>query len=206
MEKIINYSYLRDYLKRNIKQDCVRSLFVAGSVKDKLLIGSDIDIFAIVYKNKLNSFLNDLTKNMRLFIKNNPKFTYSFFRGPIKFESKILLHFIIYTDNLNRIKSVQDFQNEPPQVFEGILNKYDLILGEDPIRIKGEMDLDNSSRHKREEYMKLKSEYFFRNGAVKYKEWKKKNSNWVFADTIIKLSPWQKDKLGKYFLNYKGIK
>lgn len=201
--KIINYSELRSYLKDNLKLDCLRSLFIAGSVKEEFSGGSDIDIFVIIYEDKLNSFLDDLTQKMNKFIEDNPSFIYSYFRGPIKFEEKILLHFVIYTDNPDKPKKVEDFQNEPPQVFEGILKRYDLISGEDPINLKGEMNLDEPSREEREEYMKKKAEYFFKEDIVKYSEWKKENKEWKFISSQIKLSSWQKEHLEKYFHDYK---
>ncbi|MFH1325464.1 MAG: hypothetical protein ABIH49_01685 [archaeon] len=202
MKNKVAYSVLREYLKKSVPKKYVRSLFIAGSAKEELPPGSDVDTFFVAYKETLNEFLNDLTSKLKSFVKRNPSFMYTYFRGPIKFENKILIHCVIYTNGKGPGK-IEDFQNEPPQVFEGILKKYDVILGDNPIKIKPEMDLGKKPHKEREEYMKRKANEFWNRNSVTYREWKKTKDKWAFEIKTIKLSPWQKEHLEKYFRDYK---
>ena len=198
-----DYVLIKDFLTGAIFSRHVRSVFVAGSFADEIVPGSDLDLFIIVHKKHLNSFLNSFSRKLKLFIDKNPSFIYTFFRGPIKFENKKLIHCVIYTDG--KVGNVSDFQNEPPQVFEGILNKYEVLIGEDPKIIAPEMNLNEPSRNERESYMRQKAKYFWDEGKVVYREWVKVGESWKFERKTIELTGWQKEHLKKYFEEYKPV-
>ncbi len=91
-EEVINF------VKKNLEKKFYISMFVAGSVPEKLTPQSDLDIF-IVMKNKYReAFFNNLNDIMDRFMRNEKNLTYSFYRGPLKYKNKGLVHFIIYTD------------------------------------------------------------------------------------------------------------
>lgn len=192
----VRYELVREFLSTRIDEKLVRSVFVAGSLPEVLKPGSDIDIFVVAHKETFDEFMNELEAAAQEFVEQHPICTYTFFRGPIKYEAHALLHFVIYTNGVPGIK--EDFQNEPPQVFEGILRQYDVIMGCDPKEMKEKMDLSSNSHEQREEYMKRKAKEFFQQGQVTYRAWKN-TSRWEFVPETITLDAWQRENLKKYF-------
>lgn len=97
MNRIISSKQVINYFKRNVNLDNCVSVFLAGSTPNKLVPESDLDIFIVIEEKYKNKFLDNLVKIMNKFIKQNENVTYSLLRGPIKYKTKGLIHFNIYT-------------------------------------------------------------------------------------------------------------
>lgn len=104
------------YLKKNLSKKYYVTMFVSGSLPKELEPGTDLDIFIVMKNEFRDNFFKNLDKIMKNFTNKNKKTTYAFFRGPIKYKNKALIHFIIYTDVI--IKERVAFRQELIQILK----------------------------------------------------------------------------------------
>ena len=108
-----------DYVKKNLDGKNYISMFVAGSIPNELIPQSDLDIFIIVNGEYKNKFFNNLKEIMDEFVSKNKETVYSFFRGPLKYRNKGLIHFMVYvTENNNELGTRGLFKHGLKQIMD----------------------------------------------------------------------------------------
>jgi hypothetical protein len=188
-----------NYLKENLDSENFISMFLAGSVPEELEPKSDLDFFFVIRGEKKDEFFEELTSLMDKFLKDEKNVIYSFFRGPIKFEHKGLVHFLVYTDE-SYDENGSMFSSERLPVLKGLLGSAELLGGKNFDELLREFDLDDEEKTEvdvkkgQNKYEILKEE-----GTVNYPEWKKTEKGWKFERTELKVSGWQKDYYVSYF-------
>ena len=117
-------------LEEEIDPNNYISFFIAGSLPNKLEPNTDFDLFFVIKSKKVQEFFSNVTTIVSKIIRDKSKLTYSFFRGPLKYKDKALLHFIVYTDSLRRgsLTKREQFINEDPLVLKSLLKKSKIIL------------------------------------------------------------------------------
>ncbi|MCF7866810.1 hypothetical protein K9L67_01705 [Candidatus Woesearchaeota archaeon] len=195
-KKIINY------LKNNLNKENIGSMFLAGSQPEYLDMKKDIDVFFIMKRGRENEFLDDLTSRSETLVSSSKDMTYSFFRGPLKFSDKGLVHYIIYSEKpLKHEKSSDAFVNEAKQVLKCAGVKNTLIFGRTPSDYLIDVDLnDRNVLRKESDKFRTKYESFLENNFIEFGEWVKNSGAWSFERSRIYPDNFQKRYLKKYFL------
>lgn len=189
------------YLKKNLDIHNLLTVFYAGSIPNELTSESDLDIFIVMKKGKEDRFLNNLTRTMNKFIEKDNSVTYSFFRGPLKYKNKGLIHFIIYTEEHMPTTSFGDaFKDEIREVLKTLAQSAKVIKGKNPKAILKKIDLNVASK-KGHDITKLKNKYkiFQEKNYIKYREWKKTKAGWRFNPTKKYASKFFRTYLMHYF-------
>jgi hypothetical protein len=167
-----------------------------------LIPESDLDLFFVIDETKKDVFFNSLTQLMNLYIgRSDKKITYTFFRGPIKYKTKGLVHFLVYTISKNPNQTNKElFINEHKTVLISLVNTAKLIYGKNlnelvrDVNLKDSVQLENNVNRLKEKYEILKQE-----GYIDYPEWKKTRKGWQFLRTKKFASSFLKEYLLKYF-------
>lgn len=188
------------YLKNNLTKRYYESLFYIGSKPEFLVPQSDFDIFFIVKNNKKNEALNELHHLMTGFVKKNKNITFSFYKGPIKYKHKGLVHFLIYLKDEVPKKSNLAFSQDHKVVLKNAMKQCNLIEGTHPKELLKHVNLDdeenvNASMNKwREKKKRLIEKNIMSNNC-----WKKKNNDWLLKKVYKTPSLFLRNYLIKYF-------
>lgn len=177
-----------DYIKNNLDSKNFETIFAAGSLPDELIGGSDLDIFCIIKSERKNEFFEDIKEKMDKFLKNKPKLKYSFFRGPIKYKNKGLIHFLVYTheDNPKDLDSSELFINELRQILKSYLSTGIVLCGKKlqllmkNINLNDEQAIIEGISKTRKKYEILK-----KTNTINFPQWKKTSKGWKLLRTRI---------------------
>ena len=127
-----------NYVKDNLNSKYYLSFFIAGSMPNKLLPQTDLDIFIVINGKYRNEFFDNLTNIMDKFISKDRSITYSLFKGPIKYKTKGLIHFIIYTEEGNdEYGNREQFKHELRGTLKKFIETGKIIKGK-PIKDLGD--------------------------------------------------------------------
>ena len=194
-------NFLDNFLKQKFITYC-SSVFLAGSVPDKLTNGKDIDVFVVINDKNVNLFLTEVSKFMNNIVKENPSITFSFLRGPIKFNNKGLVSFLVYTESEKfSAKDKRLFVNERKIILKKLMKTGKVIYGKPINEIVGNFDFDNSILEKEKEELRKKGKCLNDNGYLDYPEWKRICGKWKFIRMKRKPSDKSKNIIKKYFRN-----
>jgi len=190
-----------EYLLNHLDlKNCV-SMFVAGSVPEVLEPQIDLDVFFVIDERKKAVFFDNLVEVTDKFVKKNSGVVYSFFRGPIKFERKGLIHFSVYTESNNYTAENKElFVNEHTTMLRSLLKTGKVLYGKSAKMLLKDVDLSNTdsiNEHKersREELRILKEKSY-----VDFPEWKKTSLGWKLVRTKIKADAFLRKDLIGYF-------
>ena len=166
------------YLNENLDKNTYISFFISGSLPEKLVPQSDLDLFFVIDETKKDIFFDKLSKLIKKYInQSNEKITYTFFRGPLKYKDKGLIHFLVYTTNKNTEPLNKElFINEHRTVLISLIHSAKVINGKDLYELTRSVDLKDfhqlksNNNRSNEKYILLKKE-----GYINYPEWKKNN-------------------------------
>ncbi|MGV8168444.1 MAG: hypothetical protein ACP5N3_00140 [Candidatus Nanoarchaeia archaeon] len=200
-QEIVRSSEVIEYLKERINPKYYETLFTAGSLPEKLVPQSDLDIFVSVKHEYKNEFFNQLTTVMDSYIAEHKEVKYSLYRGPLKYKHKGLVHFLCFTDEICQdLENRRPFRNENRRVLKTLLNNYSLIGG-DPL--EKVLDGVNIYEEERNEYelnkFKTKLEILKEKGYNAHRSWKQKNGEWNFYRERKYASQFLKEYLIRYY-------
>ncbi|MCR4327854.1 MAG: hypothetical protein NUV46_04725 [Nanoarchaeota archaeon] len=188
------------YLKTNLNEKNFLSFFTAGSIPKELIPGSDLDLFFIVRGTNKNNFFDSLDEISKKFIHKKRNITYSFFRGPLKFKTKALIHFIVYTEeNHSAFGNREQFKHELEPVVNSLINSSKLISGIPLNKLIKKISRDNRNLKEDINYLGSKYDILKKEGFIKYREWKKCGNDWKFLDAKIYPNKFLKNYLIKYY-------
>lgn len=201
MNRVIFSEEVIKFLRESLNKENYFSFFVGGSVPEKLISQSDLDLFFVVKDRRKNEFFENLVNIMDKFIQKNPKVVYSFFRGPIKYKNKGLIHFLIYTHGAGYDKENKEyFLNEHRTVLKSLFSKSKLISGKPLRELFNGFDLNERvATEKAKSRSNEKLEILRKEGYVNFPEWKKTDSGWKLLRTKKICSGFLKNYLIGYF-------
>ncbi|MCA9485961.1 MAG: hypothetical protein KC506_03905, partial [Nanoarchaeota archaeon] len=183
----------------NLNSERYISFFLAGSVPEVLEPKADLDFFFVIPGNQREEFFGELTGLMNKFLEGEEEVIYSFFRGPIKFEDKGLIHFLVYTDE-SYDENGSMFTSERLPVLKGLLGNAKVISGKSFDELLESFDFEDSERVKTDlKKGESKYEILKEKGTVNYPEWKKTAEGWKFMRTELKVEGFLKEYLLGYF-------
>ena len=186
------------YLKKSLDKRYYVSMFISGSLPKELEPGTDLDLFIVMKDKFRNNFFNNLDKIMKNFIKKNKKITYAFFRGPIKYKNKALIHFIIYTDIPTKERVA--FRQELLQILKNHKKNAKILYGKSINDLVKGIDLEDKEKQKAHiEKIRKRQRLFKKTGYIAYRKWKKVNGHWVLRRTWIKPGKFLKPHIKKYY-------
>jgi GNAT superfamily N-acetyltransferase len=190
-----------EYLKKNIDRKDYTTFFTAGSLPEKLIPQSDLDLFFVIRNDRVDQFFDRLTRIMKRFLGNDRSARYSLFRGPLKYKNQGLIHFIVYTEDANENTNMGDaFKSELNHVKKSLLKTADIVSGSELKHIIKAEDLKNEKLSKKHiDKMKMKYTILKTKGYIKFREWKKTKNGWRFTYTRKYASDWFKDYLIHYY-------
>ena len=175
-------------------------MFVAGSIPEELIPKSDLDIFIVVDGRYRNEFFNNLVAIINPFVKKRKGLTYSFFRGPLKYKNKGLIHFIIYTEEWNNeYGNREQFKHELRETLKNFLKTGKVIMGKSINYLVRDVDFSkrdikyDNTKVIGEKYKTLKDK-----GYIKYKKWKKTKKGWK----LMRARKYPSEFFKNYLLNY----
>lgn len=132
------------YIKKNLDKKDYSSMFIAGSLPQNLVPTSDLDIFFVIPSSKKDYFFDNLSSIMDNFVKIHKGIIYSFFRGPIRYKHKGLIHFLIYTEEkIPNFNNTEQFVSESRLVLRKLLKTARVIRGKSLRELTKEADLKN---------------------------------------------------------------
>jgi hypothetical protein len=188
------------YLKKNLNKNNCISLFYAGSIPEELIPQSDLDIYYIIKNSRKNHALDELSNMMNKFISEHNGVTYSFYRGPIKYKNKGLVHFLIYLENQIEGKSRQAFSQENKPVLKSISSSAVVLLGKHPKELLEEVVLDdNIGINKSMDSWKKKRDKLLKHNRIYHPSWKKIDGEWDFVRVYKTPSNFLRAYLLKYY-------
>lgn len=197
--KMVTSKEAIDYVKRNLNKRDYVSMFVAGSLPKKLLPQSDLDIFFIVDGKYKNQFFDNLKKIMDEFVSKNKSVTYSFFRGPLKYKYKGLIHFLIFTHEKELDMTNKElFLNEHISVLKNHLKSAKIIYGKSLSYLLKNMNWERKDTSGTD-WIKRKRKLLREENVIQYRLWKKTKKGWKFIRIRKKPSKFLKEYLLKYF-------
>ena len=190
-----------EYLKKNVSDKNIASMFVAGSLPEKLLPGSDLDIICVIKEEKKNEFFENIIAIMDELLKNQKNITYTFFRGPIKLEKDGLIHFVIYTESEKQdFQDREQFVGESRPVLKGFLSNNYLLKGKSVEELTKEVDFLNTEISEKDlNNMLKKRKILLEKGTINYPLWNEINGDWTFSRKEIKANSFLKQYLLKYY-------
>jgi len=188
------------FLRQHVSKQKYVGIFYAGSLPKILIPGSDLDIFLVMKHNKDQECLNELSTLMKIVQKNHTEITYSFYRGPVKYKHKGLVHFIIYSQNKQKNNPSAHFLEENRQVLANLKKSAKTIIGKHPRTILGNFDVhdSNSNKETRERWIK-KYKRLLRYNRIQHREWKKIRGKWKFRYTYKQPNKYLREYLIKYY-------
>lgn len=189
-----------EYLKNNLTKKYYESLFYIGSKPEFLVPQSDFDIFFIVKNDKKNEALDELHYLMSKFVKQNEGVAFSFYKGPIKYKYKGLVHFLIYLRDEVPGKSNLAFSQDHKVVLKNAINLCTLVRGTHPedllkhVNLNDEENIGASMDKWREKKKRLIDKNIMSNNC-----WKKKDDEWSLKKVYKTPSFFLRNYLLKYF-------
>ena len=198
MEEITTSGEVINYLKKNLDKRNYLSMFITGSIPEQLVPQSDLDIFIIIKNSNRNQFFNSLTQIMDKFIINKKQITYSFYRGPLKYKYKGLIHFIIYTDIKTR--EGVSFNDEHLQLLKSFKEKAKIISGKTICELTSDIDWSlKEDKDMNKKWLKKKYDLFKKTKSINHKKWVKIGNNWKIRRIWKKPSKFLTGVLNEYY-------
>jgi len=186
-----------NYLKNSLNRENLETIFVVGSLPEELVGGSDLDIICVIKSENKDEFFEDVKNKMDNFLKDKPRLKYSFFRGPLKYKNKGLIHFLVYVyeKNPKNPKSSELFVNESVQVLNSYLTTGKVLFGKKPSMLVKNVNQGNLQKLNIG-IAKTKSKYEIlkKKNTINFPQWKKTSNGWKLLRNRIFAS--------KYFRNY----
>jgi hypothetical protein len=139
---------------------------------------------------------------MNKFVKNNSGIKFTFYRGPIKYKYKGLIHFLVYTwDEKSDFKNRKQFISEARPVLKSLIKNSKLISGKSLNSLTEDIDFSDREVNDREiENIKSKYNLLCSKNKVSYREWIKTKRGWKFLRKSRPASKFLKDYLRGYYL------
>lgn len=190
-----------NYLKNNLNSKYYLSFFIAGSVPNELLPQTDLDIFIVINGKYRNGFFDNLTNIMDKFISKNKSVAYSLFKGPLKYKTKGLIHFIIYTEEGNdEYGNREQFKHELRETLKNFLRTAKIIHGKSINELIKNIDFfKKDERLDNKKVISEKYETLKEKGYIQYKEWKKTKKDWQLVKVKKYPNKFFKEYLTHYF-------
>jgi len=189
------------YVSANINRLNYSSMFIAGSLPEKLIPTSDLDIFFVIKGWKKDNFFENLTEVMDGYIKKHKEVTYTLFRGPIKYKHKGLIHFIVYTEERKHdFSDREQFIGESRPVLKTLLKNGKVVRGKSleslllGINWSDVNTIENDIANMKRKYSILQKE-----NKINYKQWKRTPNGWKYLKTTKHVSKFLKEYLTHYF-------
>lgn len=141
---------------------------------------------------------------MNKYLKNKQDIKYTFFRGPIKYKNKGLIHFVIYLKSKKPdFEDRAQFIGESRPVLKSLLAKHEIINGERIEQLLKNVDFSNTNITKKDiSKMRTKHERLIKEDKICYSEWKKTKNGWQFIRTNKKVSKYLKNYLNNYYTKH----
>ena len=190
-----------EYLKNNVLDENIVSMFISGSIPESLSPGSDLDIICVIKEEKKNEFFENIVVIMDELVKNQENITYTFFRGPIKLEKDGLIHFVIYTESKKPdFQDREQFIGESRPVLKGFLSNNYVLKGKSVEELTKEVDFSNTEISEKDfTNMLKKRDILLEKGTINYPLWEEINGDWKFSRKEIQTNSFLKQYLLKYY-------
>lgn len=197
--EIVTSKQVLKYLKENLNfKQCV-SVFIAGSVPEKLVPESDLDVMIVIKGRYKDEFLDNLKRIMDRFVEENKSVTYSFLKGPIKYKNKGLVHFILYSwEDHDKIGNKEQFKHEHLSMAYKLMQTEKTLYGKKINQMLNfnkvsKKDLKEDVKYFKEKYGDLRKAKF-----ILSREWRKTKSGWKLVQFKRNLDPYTRSYLLKY--------
>ena len=169
------------------------SFFRVGSASEDLEKGGDLDLVFVINEEHMTKFFDSAVKTLNSLKKLDKDLDFTFFRGPIRYKNKKLIHVVVYTK--------QQFINENQPVLKNYLDTGKVISG---ISLKNLLrDVKFTKLKENLEQMEAKWGKILLTGKINFPEWKKIGNNWELVRTEIVLGDFQKEYWHKYIQKHK---
>lgn len=190
-----------EYIKNNIDENNLVSMFVAGSLPNELTPKTDLDIFFVIKDSKKDDFFENLSFIMNKFIAKYKGITYTFFRGPIKYKNKGLIQCLIYTETTTPdFNDREQFVGESRHILKSLISTAEVIKGKSLLALTKGIDWSNIEKAKEDiDNMKRKYSLLQEKNKISYPEWKKTKNGWRFLRTNKYVSKFLKEYLSNYY-------
>ena len=187
------------YLEKNLDKKNILSMFIAGSIPLELIPGSDIDIFIVAKDKKEQKLLDNISSSMNQFKKVNNQITYTFYRGPIKYKHKGLVHILFYTEKESNKKMRYAYTSENTPVIKSHLKNAKIIYGKSIREIIKDIKLTNELYADANKRWTNKYKILLKKNRIKHPCWKKKNNRWIMEYHRKSPSKYLREYLIKYY-------
>jgi len=189
-----------EYIKKNMDPLHYLSFFVAGSAPKSIAPKSDLDLIFVIKGEYKNQFFESLKCIMDKFLSKDNSAVYSFFRGPLKYQDKGLIHFVIYTEEgSDEFGNREQFKHELRETLKNFLNNGKVVNGKSIKFLLKKVDFtkrdDKFANHLvlKEKYAVLKNK-----GYIQFKEWKNTSRGW----RLVKSKKYPNKFFRNYLINY----
>jgi hypothetical protein len=178
---------------KKIPNNTYLSFFKIGSANNSIEEGSDIDLVFVIDEYVKNTFFDEALKRLMTLKKKDVKLDYTFFRGPIKYSDKKLIHFLVYT------KEQLLGENQP--VLKSYLKSGKVIKGMKISNLLKGLKFDRlleDQKHMEDKWKKIMC-----CNKIRYPEWSKTKNGWALKPKEIRLDSFQKVCWNNYTSKFK---
>jgi len=189
------------YLKTNLNKKYYESMFTAGSLPEKLIPKSDLDIFIIIKNEYINPFFDNLNLIMKEFTKKNKSVIYELFRGPIRHRNKGLIHFMVYTQKPTETpEDHAPFMEEHYYTIRSLMKTANIISGK---KLRSIVDLKKLKKEEsgKAQYARSMEKYkiILKENIAPWREWTKTKKGWKLIKKNRRLNNFFREYLIKYY-------